>query len=359
MDVEREADGGTGNARRWRERRLRSMLRHERMSVAMALAESTHHSAQRQKTATAGKGVRVELHGDDQEQLPSQAAGAQHFCLDLDEAPAAGGSRPDRLFEVRPQVRVQRHTVDQVIAAPMLDVLVPLLLDVFRSHDRQFPEQVIEVPKILSEDVSVRTAVRDSQLAEQLVEVPTIISFSSLQKSVEQLVDIPVPGRGGRFAGLQGFQTEQSSTAMEQIVDIPGGGPQSFRPGQSSSSSSHFLAGVDEGLDGPGEGVLRTFPQNKKIRRLPGTRVRGCTPVSAHPRWQLSSSMRPCRTPSSGCSSVTAASPIAGTDAPLRMSGSCRLASGWSASGLWTRREVQLPLAHWRARQFMRPSSSS
>ena len=39
---------------RRRERRLRSMLRHERMAVAMALAESTHHSAQRLKTARAG-----------------------------------------------------------------------------------------------------------------------------------------------------------------------------------------------------------------------------------------------------------------------------------------------------------------
>ena len=35
----------TGSARRRRERRLRSMLRHERMSVAMALAERLHHSA--------------------------------------------------------------------------------------------------------------------------------------------------------------------------------------------------------------------------------------------------------------------------------------------------------------------------
>ena len=37
----------TGSARRRRERRLRSMLRHERMSVAMALAEKLHHSVYR------------------------------------------------------------------------------------------------------------------------------------------------------------------------------------------------------------------------------------------------------------------------------------------------------------------------
>ena len=67
------------------------------------------------------------------------------------------------------------------------------------------PEQCIEVPKILLDDVPMRTAVCDTQLAEQLVEVPTIISFSSLQRIVEQNVDIPVPGGGGRLAGLQGF----------------------------------------------------------------------------------------------------------------------------------------------------------
>ena len=45
----------TGAARRRREPRLRQFLRHERLSVAMALAESTHHAAPRgQKMARAG-----------------------------------------------------------------------------------------------------------------------------------------------------------------------------------------------------------------------------------------------------------------------------------------------------------------
>ena len=46
----------TGAAKRRRERRLRSWLRHERMTVAMALAEVTHHTAPRgQKTARPGE----------------------------------------------------------------------------------------------------------------------------------------------------------------------------------------------------------------------------------------------------------------------------------------------------------------
>ena len=138
------------------------------------------------------------------------------------------------------------------------------------------PEQVIEVPKIFPEDVLMRAVLRDPQLVEQLVEVPTIVSYSSyswLRLRVEQNVDIPVPGRGGRISGLQGFPPEQSSTALhspeariserivEQIVDIPvsGGGLQDFRPGQGSSSSSHVPARVHEVLDQLGEGFFRAF----------------------------------------------------------------------------------------------------
>ena len=49
--IQNPADGacaeralGTGSARRRRERRLRSMLRHERQTVAMELAAALHHS---------------------------------------------------------------------------------------------------------------------------------------------------------------------------------------------------------------------------------------------------------------------------------------------------------------------------
>ena len=41
----REAAGGTSSARWRRERRLRSFLRHERMAVALHLAEALHHSS--------------------------------------------------------------------------------------------------------------------------------------------------------------------------------------------------------------------------------------------------------------------------------------------------------------------------
>ena len=163
-----------------------------------------------------------------------------------DEEPS--GLRPDRMPALSgPQERDLRRTVQQIVDTVPL---VPLLDD--------------PVP----------------QMVEQLVEVPTIVSYSSLlllQRIMEQKVDIPVPGRGGRIAGLQGFLPEQSSTAqlaaqersseriVEQIVDsrVFGGGLQDFRPGQSSSSSLHFPAGVHVVLDESGEGFCSLFPQNK------------------------------------------------------------------------------------------------
>ena len=107
--------------------------------------------------ARAGEGD-LEMHYT---HLPPQAAGTLHYPMDVDDLPAAGSSRPDRLTEVRPQERVQRHTVEQIILAPMLDVPVPLmeeqLLDgVCAPHDIHVPEQVIEVPKILVDELSVR-----------------------------------------------------------------------------------------------------------------------------------------------------------------------------------------------------------
>ena len=48
--------------------------------------------------------------------LSPQAAGTAHFAMDVDEVPAAVGSRPDRLSPVSgPQEQVQRHTVEQIV----------------------------------------------------------------------------------------------------------------------------------------------------------------------------------------------------------------------------------------------------
>ena len=114
-------------------------------------------------------------------------------------------------------------------------------------------EQVIEVPKILTDVIPARSLVPEPQTAEQLVEVPTVLSPTRIALQIaEQIVDTPVP-----LGRVQGFLPGQSSTAtlssgkriseriveqiadfpeqtVEQIVDIsPGGG---FGQGSSSSA---------------------------------------------------------------------------------------------------------------------------
>ena len=75
--------------------------------------------------------------------------------------PELGGIWSDRLADVRPQERVQRHTVDQIVDAvrlPTLDVPVPQveqLVEVLMMPD---VEQVIEVPKVVLEDGIPRRA---------------------------------------------------------------------------------------------------------------------------------------------------------------------------------------------------------
>ena len=131
-----------------------------------------------------------------------------------------------------------------------------------------------------------------------------MVPYSWLQLGKEQNVDIPVSGRGGRIAGLQvqGLSPGQISTALhsseerisertvEQIVDLPGGGLQDFRPGQSSSSSLHVPARVPEALDEPGEGFFfALFPNIKKSaasasspsQRVPAS-VSPSTPAPQH-----------------------------------------------------------------------------
>ena len=81
----------SGAAQRRRQRRLRSWLRHERMTVAMALAEKLHHSTRGQRMARAGE-EDLELHytAEFRTHPPPQAAGTVYFAMDVDDVPAAG-----------------------------------------------------------------------------------------------------------------------------------------------------------------------------------------------------------------------------------------------------------------------------
>ena len=146
----------------------------------MALASALHLSAHKTRA-------------QHNAQRGQKNAGTEYYELSDEDAVPARGSRPPCLGEPRgPQERDLPRTVEQIaVCAPMVQILdapVPQLVehlpDVWRFFDLLLPvpEQVIEVPKILLDDVPARTVVRDTQLVEQLVEVPTIVSFSSLQQ---------------------------------------------------------------------------------------------------------------------------------------------------------------------------------
>ena len=255
-----------GTAKRRRERRLRQFLRHERLTVAMLLAESQHHAAPRgQSRARSGEWERGVLHGQVPEHPTPQVAG-----MDLDEVPATR-SRPDRLAGVRPHERVQLHPVDQIVdtapALPILDVPVPLmgeqLVDVLRFFNTLCPvaEQVIDVPKISLEDIPARRLCRVPQLVEQLVEVPTVVSCSSfLQRTVAQTVDNPASRGRGLRGGIEGFFPGQGSTAAVVDIPVPRGDLQGFLPGQGSLASS-FIAANEAG-----QRVFSHFSPWKKVR---------------------------------------------------------------------------------------------
>ena len=195
-------------------------------------------------------------------------------------------------------VLLSRFSHLEIWTLPLPALMVEQLVDVLQLFDALMtvPEQVIEVPKIISEDVPMRAVLRATQLAEQLVEAPTIISYLMIallharlaQRTVEQNVDIPAVGVGGTGGGLPGFLPGQNySMTAEQIVDNPvpsrgfDEGLQGFPPGQSTAASSeqivdipvphggrHDLSPSSADFSNPpdtaNQGVFRTFPRLKK-----------------------------------------------------------------------------------------------
>ena len=93
-------DAGSSAARRRRERRLRSMLRHERMTVAMALAEMTHNSAPRRPMMARAWGEESEMNNAMGQTTPfPRVARTVHFDL-FDDGDVLA-ARPTPIVEVR------------------------------------------------------------------------------------------------------------------------------------------------------------------------------------------------------------------------------------------------------------------
>ena len=131
-DVERSSA-----ALRRRGRRLRAALRHERQSIAMALAEKLHHTSRGQRFA----GARVEESDEmnnamGQETPPPRAASTVFFRMNDDGDVLA--ARPTPLAEVRPtaqgsaghrgancRLRVRFVPMVQILDAPVLQMVGP------------------------------------------------------------------------------------------------------------------------------------------------------------------------------------------------------------------------------------------
>ena len=242
----RDDGGGAGSARRRRERRLRSLLRHERMAVAMALAESTHHSAQRQKTARAGGWERGELHGHGPEHPSFQAAGAQYFSMDDDEeAPAA--ARPAPVEEVQPPGRQERHcgsgfelvldaTVPQlgreVVEEGFSVLWVAQLLGLetdpgggARVRQRTVEQIVESIPDSTQNSLTSWKRSRSAhRVAQQYVKQRTAEQIADRPRVVEQTVDFPASSSGRiseRLWNRSGVLARIPERIMEQTVDVP------------------------------------------------------------------------------------------------------------------------------------------
>ena len=106
-------------------------------------------------------------------------------------------ARPPPLVEVRPQGRVQRHTVEHIVVVlPLVQILgVPVpqmgnqLVASLLHFDKPISEQVIAVPKISSSSRCSLTVLREPLTAEQLVEVPRDIVAKI--RLFEPIADIP------------------------------------------------------------------------------------------------------------------------------------------------------------------------
>ena len=105
MSLHGDHEGGA--AKRRRDRRLRMHWRHEQLTLQMALAAALHHSRDvwlvTYNALRSQKTARAEATNNAPRSQKSSVAGDTEFFSLYEEE--LGGTRPDRLYEVRPQER--------------------------------------------------------------------------------------------------------------------------------------------------------------------------------------------------------------------------------------------------------------
>ena len=181
-----------GTAKRRRERRLRAMLRHERMTVAMVLSEKKHHTSRGQrKDRTTGEEYVMNYTVKLRKTPHPKAAATKDYPTALDVGGDAVGERPDALFAPYSGIG---YELLLALDVPVLQMVEQPVVGVFARHATQVPVQVIEVPKILIDVIPAHSLVPEPQVVEQLVDVPTLLTPTRIALQIaEQIVDIPVP----------------------------------------------------------------------------------------------------------------------------------------------------------------------
>ena len=341
MVVEREAGGGTGSARRRRERRLRSMLRHERMSVEMALAESTHHSAPRGKKMARAGGERET---NDTATLRKMLLPRVGFC--------------GTLWDICPCLLLMSLCRRWWTSCRTLSISSP--------HSRLILSRLSKCPRsctsmsLCARPCALRSwwnswwkyrrpclSLRCSGLWNSsstfqflVVEDQVLVFMVFSQDSVQQR-------RLPENAFLSGLWSRSFTLFLVEVFLVL------------SQVRVHLLLTLQLVLKNAQmslvKGFFALFSKLKKVRRSLRTRGRNSLRTPAHGRQRLS-----WRTPSSGCGSrmTTLASRTTGTDALGRLPGSHRLASGLCGSAQGMRREGLL-LAQGYACLYVYPPSSS
>ena len=278
--------------------------RHEQLTLQMALAAALHHSrdvgpvsypARRsQRTARAG-GVEREVNFEPRLQNPPlpQAASTVFFTFGDDEEVLAAGERPASLAE--PPGPVGKPACGYgswCFRVP--DVTVPLVME----------EEKVAAPFLVSQEPVI------------VQELPEVLVASSLARAVqpadvEQVLDVPalhmidIDNHLYEFLDLGSFQEIPEvqdvelhippgpvpENFVEQVVGVPVA--HDFLPGHAQQldtcTPASWLGAPQEHFEG---GFFALFPSPKKVRRLPGSRVRECTRTRAHPRWLLIMMMR-------------------------------------------------------------------
>ena len=209
MDV----DSASAAARRRRERRLRQFLRHERLSVAVALADSQHRTSRGQKMARAGEW----RHEEDKRVTMTEAPSSPGVLPVVRRGGRRRGEvRPGSVTDPRPQERVLRHTVEHIVdfvhSAPTVEILDALekkhrtsrgqrkdrtgewVRDALHGQAPGAPTPQLDFFQLFEEAVWVSRGGPQEKVQQRTVEqLPVVVPMV-------QILDIPGP-QGGKPAG--------------------------------------------------------------------------------------------------------------------------------------------------------------